>query len=169
MAVSLEDVAHLARALLDAEQAEAQAEQALAKAQAHTTKLREETIPGVMQEMGLKSIALSTGQTVSLKDEVYASIPKDNKPDAFKWLDANGFGSLIKTEVSIEWGRGDMKKALTFYKRVRKTLPQANMDMTVHAQTLKAFIREQLAKAASVPLDLFGARSVLVAKITEKK
>ena len=42
------------------------------------------------------------------------------------------------------------------------------LDQGVHAQTLKAFLKEQLSKGANIPLELFGARPVWTAKITNK-
>ena len=36
---------------------------------------------------------------------------------------------------------------------------------SVHAQTMKAFLKEQIAKGSDIPLDLFGARPVWVATV----
>ena len=42
---------------------------------------------------------------------------------------------------------------------------QPEVKQDVHAQTLKAWLREQLEQGAEVDLELFGARPVWVAKV----
>lgn len=167
--ITLDAMTGLARALLDADEAVGLAEADL-KTKVETARvLREETIPGAMQELGLTQIKLSTGQTVDLKSVVYASIPAANKEEAFAWLAEHGFDGLIKTDVSITWGREALKNAVAFFKRIRKKQPQAELIQAIHPQTLKAFVGEQLAKGAELPMDTFGARAVFEARITKQK
>ena len=167
MTISLDDMAQLARALVDADAAVSNAEQALKDAKETARLLREETIPSAMQEMGLEEVKLSTGQKISVKQDVYASIPAANKDRAYEWLNENGFDGLIKLEVSSQFPRGAQDAAFELYEFVKdRGLGQPKIDQSVHAQTLKAFIKEQLSKGANIPLDLFGARPVWTAKIT---
>ena len=52
--------------------------------------------------------------------------------------------------------------------RLRAMGLQPSLDQSVHAQTLKAFLKEQLAMGTNIPLDLFGARPVWTAKLSNK-
>lgn len=169
MPITLDEMAKLARSLLDAEADVDKAEKALKEANERLRVLREETIPGVMTELGLESVNLSDGTVVKVKDEVYASIPAAKREEAFTWLVDHDHAALIKTEVSIEWGKGELNKAVTFFKRIVKKNPNAQLNQSVHPQTLKAFVREQLEDGVDIPMDVFGARSVSTAIVIPKK
>lgn len=166
--ITLTEMSSLARALLDAEKRTKDAEQALKDAKERERVIREETIPSAMQEMGLESITLETGQKLKVQQEVYAAIPAANKQAAFKWLNENGFGGLIKVEVDASFGKGEQEKALELYQELTGRGLQASFDESVHAQTLKAFLKEQISAGKDIPLDLFGARPIWAAKISNK-
>lgn len=168
MTISLDDMAQLARALVEADEGVEQAEESLKRAKERARMLREETIPSAMQELGIEELKLDTGQKLSVKQEVYASIPADKKGQAFTWLEDNGFGGLIKVGVSVDFGKGEIDVANDFFESLCDSGYDPNFDTSVHPSTLKAFLKEQIASGASIPLDLFGARPVWTAKITKK-
>ena len=143
-------------------------EQQLKDAKERARTLREVTIPNVMDELSLQDVTLTTGQKLTITQEVYASIPKANRPKAFKWLVDNGFGGLIKTIVKTIYGKGERKDAVNLAASLQKKGLDAVFEESIHAQTLKAFLKEQIEAGAKCPLDLFGARPVSVAKIKEK-
>lgn len=165
MSTSVDDMSRLGRALLEAEEATRSAELALKVAKEHERQLREETIPGAMQELGIESLKLATGETLSVKQDVYAQIPAGNKPAAFQWLDDHGYGGLVKQDVVISFGRGEdeLARAAAAYAAQQGWTVKSKTD--VNAQTFRAFLREQLAAGAELPLDLFGARPVWTAKV----
>lgn len=168
MTISLDQMAALARALVDADGSVEQAELNLKEAKERARILREETIPSAMQELGLEELKLDTGQKLSVKQDVYASIPSAQKDAAFQWLEDNGFGGLIKVEVAADFRKGEAENAMALFRELQERGLQVGFDQSVHAQTLKAFLREQLAAGTNVPLDIFGARPVWTAKISNK-
>ena len=168
MSITLDEMAALVRALVDSDASVETIEVNLKAAKEHARVLREETIPSAMQELGLEELRLATGQKLSIKQDVYASIPANGKEEAFQWLEINGFGGLIKVEVKAAYGKGQSTEALELFSELTSRGLQAQFDQNVHAQTLKAFLREQIASGANVPLDLFGARPVWTAKITNR-
>lgn len=163
--ISLDEMASLARALVDADAAVQDADQALKDAKERARLLREETIPSAMQELGIDKLELNTGQKITIQQEVYASIPAASKNAAFDWLNDNGFGGLIKVGVSTQYGKGEKEAAMTLYQELQQRGLTAKFDESVHPQTLKAFLKEQISAGTNVPLDLFGARPVWTAKI----
>ena len=168
MQISLNEMSSLARALVSADTRVDEAERLLKAAKEHARVLREETIPSSMQELGVESLKLETGETISVKQDVYASIPKAGMGDACEWLNEHGFGGLIKLSVDVSYGKGEQEQAMEVYNELVGRGLNATIDQGIHAQTLKAFLREQLAKGSNIPLDLFGARPVWVAKISSK-
>lgn len=168
MTISVDDISRLARALVDADAAVDNANEALKEAKERARIVREETIPSAMQELGISSITLDTGEKLKVEQEVYASIPAANKNAAYAWLDDNGFGGLIKILVDAQFGKGEQEAATALMQELQERGLQVTAEQSVHASTLKAFLKEQLSKGANVPLDLFGARPVWAAKISKK-
>jgi hypothetical protein len=99
----------------------------------------EERIPDLMQELGLESIELSTGEKLKVENVFYAKIPSQRQEEAFKWLQDNGMGSVIKEEVIKKKG--------------------------VHHQTLKAIVKERFEGGEPIPEELFGIYVKNVTKI----
>lgn len=168
--ITLHEIQQLAVALLLAQRSVEGIEDELKQAKERVRMLAEESIPSAMQEIGLTEFKLDTGEKVTVKADVYASIPAARKTEAFEWLDAHGFGSLIKTGVSVQFGRGEMDNASELYDDLMLKGMTPELKQDVNAQTLKAWLREQLEEGLpDLPLDLFGARPVDIAKITAPK
>lgn len=168
MATTIDDVALLARGMVDAQNEVEQAEAVLKEKEERLRLLREETIPCVMEELGLTSIKLDTGQTLSVKSEVYCSIPKEDEEKreaAFQFLIDHGADALIKTYVGVEFSKAQWKKAMALKRAIEKKGMEVIVETTVHPMTLKAYIKEELAKATPLDLSVFNARSVPTAKL----
>lgn len=171
---NLGEVGRLAAALTEAEREVEAAESALKVAKERQRKIAEEDLPSAMEEVGLKEVKLPDGSKIAVKQDVYVAIPSLNREACWTWLDEHGHGGLIKTQIVAQFGRGEEQHELM--QQVMQALMMLNVDATpkqdVHAQTLKAWFREQLQdaeKAAVLPLDLFGARPVTVATVTKPK
>lgn len=174
---NLGEVSALATALCDAEDAVEQEELVLKQLKERERKLREEDLPSAMEEIGLTKLTLSNGAMISTTNEVYCSVPEHAKGRAYAWLDDHGFGGLIKTSLVSMFGREEEEQERM--RAIAQMLAEQNVQFVpkqeVHAQTLKAWLKEQLALGTEVPedrrvpLDLFGARPVTVAKVKRPK
>jgi hypothetical protein len=165
MPISLDEMSALARALVDADEATKEAELALKHAKEAARILREETIPSAMQELGVEELKLSTGQKITIAQEVYASIPAPMKDEAMNWLEDNGFAGLIKVAVATQYGKGEIESAKELFHELQERGISCKFDESVHPMTLKAFLKEQISNGNNVPMELFGARPVWTAKI----
>jgi hypothetical protein len=132
-------------------------------------RLVERDIPDAMREVGLSLVRLTDGSEVSLKDDVYASIPEAKLRYALGWLRQQGFGDIIKNEVRVAFGSGEDVEA----QQVADFLLQSGRDFarreTVHPQTLRAFAREQLQRGKTLPEDGFAVHTVTQAKVKRPK
>ena len=153
----LTQVSELARMQQVLEEDIALKELMLKQAQENLRRVQEDLLPSVMQEIGLKSFVLNDGSTITIKDEMACSISKEGKPAAFHWLRENGHGDIIKHTISIDFNKEEDDKASNFIAFCEKHHLRPADDLKVHPQTLKAFIKEQLANGNEIPLDLFGA------------
>ena len=162
----LDQLAILSKMLLDAGDKKEQAELRLKEAKENERRLREEAIPLLMFELELTMLKLNDGTTIETSKDIFASITQAKKDAAFKWLEENKFSGLIKTQVEINFPRGDhelAKKWHHFLKESKKL--DVDLQESVHPQTLKAFVKEQIQAGNSVPMDLFGVMVVDTTKV----
>jgi predicted DNA-binding protein YlxM (UPF0122 family) len=61
--------------------------------------IRKTKLPELMHEQDIKGIAIAGVGRVSLVDDIYASIKKDQQSEAQQWLDDHGHGDLIRETV----------------------------------------------------------------------
>lgn len=131
--------------ILEADIAEKQLE--LQKKVEEHKKLTQRTIPDIMGELQIKSFTLTDGSELKVEDQIQCSIPAHKKADAFAWLQKYGFDGIIKTSVSVSFGKGDIEKARQLQKDLAAKQIDAEVDQSIHASTLKSFIKERLAAA----------------------
>jgi len=118
-------------------------------------------LPTALEEIGLSSITLTNGATVSIEQKMFASISKKNKPAAVQWMIDNGQEALVKTGVAVLLDKGEHEKLV----RLRDLLDHSefteySLDTSVHTGAVKAMINEMVAQGIDVPLELFGAHYV---------
>jgi hypothetical protein len=123
------------------------------------TDIEQRELPEAMDKVGLSEFKTKNGTKVSVRPFYNASIPADRKDEALDWLEVNDHGGIIKTTVATSFGKGEhefAKAFLQFARGFNEHPVDPEMTRGVHAQTLKAFVREMMEKGASIPLDMFG-------------
>jgi hypothetical protein len=167
--MDLKRLAQLAKDLIKADDTVADLEAKLKDATERARIIREETIPNFMLADEIKEVVLDSGERLKIDQEIYCQIPANGREKAYKWLEAHGHGGLIKTEVTVAFGKGELKKAAVFTAACLKKRLDAALDQNVHASTMKAFIKEQIRNRKKIPLATFGARPVWTTKIIAAK
>ena len=110
-------------------------------------KLTQKTVPGIMRELQIKSFKLVDGSELSVENKVHASIPAHKKAEAFAWLEKYKFDGIIKTSVSVSFGKGEMEQAKEAQKALAEKGISAEIERSVHPSTLNSFVKERLAAA----------------------
>jgi hypothetical protein len=100
---------------------------------------------------------LDDGSQIDVKPTYGASILVDNRPKAYEWLRDNGYDDIIKNNVSVSFGRGEDDLANAFKAVAEKEGYVPQQDTSIHAGTLKAFVRERIEAGDEFPMELFGA------------
>lgn len=165
----LQRAVQLAELLLELRNKVEDLEKQLDAAKKDMRRVEQEDLPDLMQELGLETFKLKSGESVEVKPEVDCSITEDRRAKAHEWLSANGFGGLIKTEVVVTFGKGEHDEAEGFAKEVAEKGKQPALVERVHPSTLKSFVKEQMAAGRPVPFDLFGVHPFNKVKITSPK
>lgn len=159
----------LVQDLAHSEARAAKLEEELKQAQEKSRHLKENLLPELLEQVGMTSFE-TPDFVVGLKDEIFGSIPKAQEDTAFKWLEEHGHENLIKRQFVIDFGKDEEAWAKKFQADLAKRKKKVNSKTkrTVHPQTLRAFIREQMETGTAIPLDVFGVHRRKVASIKVK-
>ena len=144
------------------------AEEEVSKLKATRKQVAEELIPDLMNKVGLKLVQLEDGTKIKVDEFVDARIKDANI--AFDWLRETNNESIIKNQISVSMGRGDDARAQQIIELLKENDVEADLKITVHNQTLKAFCRDALDNpelAESLPREAFGIYQGKRAKITQ--
>jgi hypothetical protein len=143
----------------------AQIEQHFKKRKEELRKLQEETLPDKMLECGLSMIKTTSGKKLIIQKFYNAKIEPAFKESAFEWLREQGHDSVIKTNVTVAFDRGEDERAQHIYKLLIDADVPAKIDSNVHPMTLKALVKELVENGNSPPENIFnmyiGNRAVL--------
>jgi hypothetical protein len=119
-----------------------------------------ETLPMLLDGAGVPSITVEgegnmprvTAQAKPYYNaNIAASWPDDKRRAAFAYLKKIGHDDLIKTEVNVSFGRGESEKAEQVSEALRKKGLTPVMKEGVHAQTLTAWMKNQIEKHNTTP------------------
>jgi hypothetical protein len=157
----------LVRTLRRIEQEVEDTEQHLKHLKQEKHKLSVETIPALMDEMGVERVDVD-GVTVVRKLMVHASIPAERKEEAFSWLRENGLDDIIKNDVTLSFGKGEDNLAGDVVGMLEERGFHPEMRAHIHPSTLKAFVKERFTDGKPIDLDLFGAFIANAAEIKRK-
>jgi hypothetical protein len=119
-------------------------------------KLLEDTIPAMLQELGMKSFKMSDGSTIDVKPFYSASIKEENRALAYQWLRDNGYDDIIKNTVSVRFGRNEDKLCETLINLLRQQNYPVEQTEKIEPQTLKAWAREMVERGVEIPTETFG-------------
>lgn len=164
---SLARLQGLAQEQVDCEARVAALEQQLEEAKTALNDVKLKRLPDLMDELEMTEFKTAGGVVISMAEEIRASIPKGREPEAHKWLEDNDNGGLIKRQVTIDFAKSEEAWAKKFMADCAKRKKPLNLAMkkTVHASTLKAFVKGQLEEGVDIPQDVFGVFRQRFAKV----
>lgn len=142
-------------------------EEELKEAKENLRRVSEKDLPDAMDEAGVEEFTLKDGRKVVVRKEYYANIPKAHQKVAFSWLRERGHDAIIKRDVTAKFGKGEDEKANKLVKLLKEQFDDIGFKdkESVHFQTLRAFVREQMEEGVDIPEDIFGIHVRNVAKI----
>lgn len=121
--------------------------------------LSEVLIPNKLDDLGMTEFRMSSGYKVQVKPFYSCKILND---EAYVWLDENGHGGLIKTQVIRDYSRTEREAAIEF----AKTNPGFTLKEGVHYQTITAFTKEIYTRNETLPTEFFTVFQGKKTKIT---
>lgn len=143
-------------------------EQQRKEAQATYDNIRDRQLPDAMLEANITGFETKTGLKVKIEKLYLASVNKDNAPKFYDWLDEQGNGGIIESNVLLPFGKGGRSEAKEAYERLKGEGFAPQLSEAIHWATLRAFAREQIEEGNDLPPEL-SVHQVDRAKITRKK
>ena len=132
--------------------------------------LIEVDLPQAMQQCGLDTFGnAELGVDVELENKVDAKIPQKFEEQAYGWLQDNGHGSLIKSILQVSFDKGEYDKLQTIIDAAATAGLPTEGKRSIHASTLKSFVKSMLEDGKELPLEYFGVFQRTVAKIKPRK
>ena len=132
-------------------------------------QISESSLPEALQSANLSEIVLRDGTKLSVSPFYKGHISEKNRPAALDWLMQNGHGGLIKNEISLKFGRDEDERAQDTIASLQQRGLSPSVKQGVHAQTLNAFVKEQLTNGKDLPSEIFGIYVGSRAKIERKR
>ena len=164
----------LAEQFQDIEQQIEDATKDLETKQSLLKDLVEKTIPNAADGIHGK-LDLKDGRYLELGEKIRASIAGEKKMPALEWLDANGYGNLIKRTVVVQFNKDQTELFKKFMKKIEELeaeefvrLP-VERSFDVHWATFESWVREKLKAGVDLPREKFGIYEQKITKISGEK
>jgi hypothetical protein len=165
---SLTDLRILANYAAQTKQEIFGAEERLKRLKENLRRTLEESIPLLMQELGMTKFVTTDGIVFEIKQEFTAKISEANYKSALEWLDTNGFGDIVRTEMVVPTIRGDRRNIAEVTAMLESFGFTPELKEGVHHSTLKAFIKERIKAGDNIPFDIFGIHPYWQTKVSEQ-
>ena len=139
------------------------AEEELKEMKRQERSISEETIPSLMDEMGVQEIKTDAGFKVRTQPYYSGKIIEEHEDKAFEWLELNGHGGVIKGEAILPFSREERDEML----RLLDELDWGyKLKLGVHHSTLRALFRTLVEDEGTVPppdlFNLFMGRKTVI-------
>lgn len=144
------------------------AEESIKKLKKDLAEYRDNKIPDLFDELGMSKFSLTDGTEVSVERGFVGNITAKTQKEAFAWLKKNKHGDIIKHDFTVKMKSGQDEQV----KELREELGLLGVTYaeksSVHPQTLKAFVNEQMNQGTDIPQDAFNIFPIRKAKIKRK-
>lgn len=114
------------------------------------------TLPEALLELGLVQIKHESGRVLTVEKFYQAKISDIMQEKAFAWLKETGNDSIIKTNLSAAFGKGEAERAEHAAELLEAEGIICGLKTGVHHSTLRAFVKEQIESGVAIPEDAFG-------------
>ncbi len=139
----------------------------LEDAKKENKRISEELILPLMDELKIQDFRTTYGFFIEAKEEMRASISKENTDAAHGWLRSTGNGGVIKNKLEIEFKRNEDNIAKSLAAELSEKGFDVEQKESVHYQTLNSLIKEKLTKGEEVDQSITIFRQRVL--ITEEK
>jgi len=182
----LVQVSALASRLIQIDGAKNSLYEQISKLDEEYDRIQSADLPGLMDQIGLKTFTLSTGETVVVKPIIKGALPsessilKETDPEkraelrerfeqGLIYLSRSGASALIKNHVSAELGKDSSDLAKAAVDALRDLGIDPSVTRGVNPMSLNAWIKERISSGADIDHDIFKIYSGSKAEVKQPK
>lgn len=119
-------------------------------------KIEQGALPDAIQQAGLSEVKTSSGDMITVKDDITVSVPKAKLDTIVEWLDRNNHGDIVTGKVYVDIPKnGDNERKAAIQALVDAGL-EPSEETNVNTATLKSILRDHLRKGEKIDLADFG-------------
>ena len=118
----------------------------------------------MIEGAGVKSLTLTDGSKVSVKDQLRANITMENEDYCFSRLKELGLDDVIKNEVKLTFGRGQDSDAANLMNELQDKGLYPSNKKAVPWNTLSKLVEEQISKGSMTSVDQKDLECSLIKK-----
>lgn len=123
-------------------------------------------IPSILSQRGLSEVRLDDGTKVKIRDEWRVGTTGKYRSFINNWLEKNGFGGMIRDEVTLRFGKDEGEKVEEFLKLAEKYTKSLKRVRAANATSFKSFVKELVEKGEiDVPLRDLGVHIQQMTKL----
>ena len=133
--------------------------------------IEEVNLPQALLEAGLEEFKLKGGTKISIEEVLQGGLSKDEEKRAFTldWIIKEGGGDIIRDHFEIDYPKGRLSEAEVLRKLLISNRISFDEFESIHAQTMKAFLREKMKGGTIPPFEDMGIRYFKKANIKVAK
>jgi hypothetical protein len=140
--------------------------------------LKEKTLVDMFDGAGITSLGVEAHGNlppydIEIKPYVRANIAADWEPErrerAYAWFEKNGHGDMLRNTVTVHLGKGTQKAQRALLAFLKKSGIDYSSEYGIPWNTLTAFVKEQIKKKKTPPLEMLGATVGRVAIVIKEK
>jgi len=117
-------------------------------------RISSQEMPMLMSEIGLRKFILEDGTEIHIQPVFKINTPKDKMEAIDQWLENNGHGGMVKTNINISNLRKEDIETLKALFAEYNIKPE--VIKSINWQTLNAWGREMEREGMVIPEDLFS-------------
>lgn len=155
---ALSTLSTLGQQLYEAEAEVLELKARLKQAEKKALRIATEDIPSALEEVGVRSIEMTGGRKIEIKETLSVKPKADNRPLVMQDLVERGAGNLIKTTVMVPFNRGEDEKVTELLKMLQTQGLQTKAETKVEPSTLRAHVKKLLEAGTPVDMELYGVR-----------
>ncbi len=141
-------------------------EKELKEAQKAFRDTSEGAIPSLMDTIHIADFTTTSGVKIKIRETIHASITKEKSQAALAWIEANGYGAMIKNQFTVSYPTDQSEIAEALKKYLEENRANYKQKESVHHSTLRAWARELLEEGKEIPLDLISVYRKRIAKVS---
>lgn len=122
--------------------------------------LKNKILPDIMIEARSDEFTYNDWK-LSLSSFISGSLPKDEEKRkiAIKWLEDHGAADIVKTDISVSFGRSEHEEATKLIVDLYDKGLTVDVESGVHAKTLQKFAKDCLENGDEIDLECLGLYS----------